>query len=149
VKIVVMAHVWDASGFLRKTGVTQLLTTHGVGTLPPAVGTRRRCRVWRHQTRRSGPGTARLEANESGEGAVGAWRSRLRQGFFPDRTGRTAAVRYRYTGPVQPGTAQNRVNSNSKSKSVVHSVWSGIPNGSTGIPVRFDREPVVETKKPN
>jgi hypothetical protein len=53
------------------------------------------------------------------------------QCFFPNWTGRTAAVRYRYTGPVQPGTTQNRMNSNSKSKSVLHSVWSGIPTGST------------------
>jgi hypothetical protein len=51
------------------------------------------------------------------------------------------------TGPVQSGTAQNRLNSNFKSKSVVQSVWSGIPTGLIGIPVRFDRLLVVETKK--
>jgi hypothetical protein len=54
------------------------------------------------------------------------------QGFFSRLSGRTAAIQFRYTGPVQPGTAQNRMNSNFKSKSVVQSVWSGIPTGSTG-----------------
>jgi hypothetical protein len=52
--------------------------------------------------------------------------------FFPDRSGRTAAILFWYTGPVQPGTTQNRMNSNFKSKSVVQSVWSGVPTGSTG-----------------
>jgi hypothetical protein len=51
--------------------------------------------------------------------------------FFPDWSGRTAAIQFPYTGPVQPGTAQNRMNSNFKSKFVVQSVWSGIPTGST------------------
>jgi hypothetical protein len=65
------------------------------------------------------------------------------QGFSPDRSVRSTAVLIRYTGPVQPGTTQNRMNSNSKSKFLVQSVWSGI---STSIPVRFDRFPVIKPK---
>jgi hypothetical protein len=37
--------------------------------------------------------------------------------FLPDRSGRTAVVRYRYIGPVQPGTDQSRLNSNFNSNS--------------------------------
>jgi hypothetical protein len=51
-------------------------------------------------------------------------------GFFPDWSGRTTAVRFRYTRPVQSGTTQNWMNSNFKSKYVVQSVWSGTPTGS-------------------
>jgi hypothetical protein len=34
-----------------------------------------------------------------------------------------------------------------KSNPLVQTVATGLPAGLTGIPVRFDREPVVETKK--
>jgi hypothetical protein len=64
------------------------------------------------------------------------------RGFFPDRSCRTDAVRFRYTGPVQPGTAQDRMNQISN-QNPVRWVWSGILTGLTGTPVRFDRFPVV------
>jgi hypothetical protein len=44
--------------------------------------------------------------------------------FYPDRSGQTTTVRFRYTGPVQPGTVQNRMNSiQIKIRSSVGLVW--------------------------
>ena len=51
---------------------------------------------------------------------------------FTDRTGQTAGVRYRYTGPVWPETGRNRSNSNLNSKTAVQSVRTGLAVGLTG-----------------
>ena len=67
-----------------------------------------------------------------------------------DRTGLTAALRYRFTGPVRPVTGRNRLNSNPNSnkfknshttgrinsKTPIQPVPTGLPAGFTG---RFDR----------
>ena len=52
---------------------------------------------------------------------------------FTDRTGQTAGVRYRYTGPVWPETGRYRSNSNLNSKNSVQPVRIGIPAGLTGL----------------
>ena len=52
---------------------------------------------------------------------------------FTDRTGQTAGVRYRYTGPVWPETGRYRSNSNLNSKNSVQPVRTGIPAGLTGL----------------
>ena len=48
---------------------------------------------------------------------------------FPDRTGLTAGLRYRFTGPVRPVTGRNRSKENLNSKFVVEAVENGIPAG--------------------
>ena len=53
---------------------------------------------------------------------------------FPDRTGLTAGLRYRFTGPVRPVTGRNRSNVNLNSNFTVVAVPTGIPAGYTGIP---------------
>ena len=52
---------------------------------------------------------------------------------FTDRTGQTAGVRYRYTGPVWPETGRYRSNSNLNSKNSVQPVRTGIPAGLIGL----------------
>jgi hypothetical protein len=61
------------------------------------------------------------------------------QGYFsrPVRPNRRGPVPVYRTGST--GNRQNQMNSNFKSKFVVQSVWSSIPTGSSGIPVRFNR----------
>ena len=53
---------------------------------------------------------------------------------IPDRTGLTAGLRYRFTGPVRPVTGRNRSNVNLNSNFTVVAVPTGIPAGYTGIP---------------
>ena len=53
---------------------------------------------------------------------------------FPDRTGLTAGLRYRFNGPVRPVTGRNRSNVNLNSNFTVVAVPTGIPAGYTGIP---------------
>ena len=52
-----------------------------------------------------------------------------------DRTGLTAALRYRFTGPVRPVTGGNRLNSNSNSNKFKNSHTTG----SDRFTGRFDR----------
>ena len=56
---------------------------------------------------------------------------------FSDRTGLTAGVRYRYTGPVRPVTGRNRSNTNLNSNFLVEAVLTGIPAGLAGILVTW------------
>jgi hypothetical protein len=71
-------------------------------------------------------------------------------GFFLP-TDRTEPARSGTGLPVRFGREPvgNRTNSNLNSNHVVQSGPTGIPTGLIGIPDRFDRFPVVETKKPN
>ena len=55
-----------------------------------------------------------------------------------DRRPVTAALRYRYTGPVWPVTGRNRWNSNLNSNFPVQPVTIGIPAGLAGIPAGLD-----------
>ena len=59
-----------------------------------------------------------------------------------DRSGQTAGLRYRYTGPVWPVTGRNRWNSNLNSNFAVQPVrtsipvgWTSLPPGLAGLPV--------------
>ena len=56
---------------------------------------------------------------------------------FSDRTGLTAGLRYRFTGPVRPVTGRNRTNANLNSNFAVVAVVTGIPAGYTGLPDGF------------
>jgi len=51
---------------------------------------------------------------------------------FPDRSGLTAGVRFRLTGPVSPVTGRNRPNENLNSNFPVVTVLTGIPAGLAG-----------------
>ena len=53
---------------------------------------------------------------------------------FSDRTGLTAGLRYRFTGPVRPVTGRNRTNANLNSNFAVVAVVTGILAGFAGIP---------------
>ena len=53
---------------------------------------------------------------------------------FKHRTGQTARVRYRYTGPVWSETGRYRSNSNLNSKNSVQPVRTGIPAGLNSNP---------------
>ena len=56
---------------------------------------------------------------------------------FSDRTGLTAGLRYRFTGPVRPVTSRNRTNANLNSNFAVVAVVTGKPAGYTGLPAGF------------
>ena len=54
--------------------------------------------------------------------------------FISDRSGQTAGLRYRYTGPVSPVTGRNQWNSNLNSNFAVQPVRTGIPVSWVGLP---------------
>jgi hypothetical protein len=51
------------------------------------------------------------------------------------RTEQAGRVRYRFTGPIQPKTGRNRINSKFKPNSLVQTVGTGIPDWFDGFPV--------------
>jgi hypothetical protein len=77
-------------------------------------------------------------SDPAGAGSDGEQGGTMEVGVKGERVGSRV---FSLTGPVQPRTVQNWMNSNSKSKSIV--------TGLARYTDRFDHEPVVAQKEPN